>query len=78
MHTHVHVHTHTYTRACMHTQYGYSAVDLAACNGHKDVVELLLDLKADPEVTDEEILTCIATCKVRNNCMLRWKAVISL
>ena len=70
MHTHVHVHTHTYTRACMHTQDGYSAVDIAAHNGHKDVVELLLDLKADLEVTDEEILTCIATCKVHNNCTL--------
>ena len=70
--------THTHVHACMHTQDGYSSVDLAACNGHKDVVELLLDLKADPELTDEEILTCIATCKVRNNCLLSWKAVISL
>ena len=45
----------------MHTQDGYSAIDVAACNGHEDVVELLLDLKADPGLTDEQILSCIST-----------------
>jgi len=74
MRTHAHTstctHPNIHTCARLHTQDGYIAVDLAACNGHKDVVELLLDLKADPEVTTKEILTYIATCKVRNNCML--------
>jgi len=69
----MHAHTHT-TRARVHThictntytQDGYSAIDIAACNGHKDVVELLLDLKADPELTDKqvEILLCLAASKV--------------
>ena len=52
----------------MHTQDGYSAIDVAACNGHEDVVELLLDLKADPGLTDEQILSCISTSKVTAAC----------
>ena len=70
--THTHTCTHAYTRihthARMHTQDGYSAIDIAAYSGHEDVVELLLDLKADPELTDEQILSCIATSKVTAAC----------
>ena len=74
MHMHEHTHTHTHTRTCthahihthapIHTQDGYSAIDIAACSGHEDIVELLLDVKADPELTDEQLLYCIATSKV--------------
>ena len=40
---HMHVHTHI-------SQYGRTALHLAAQGGHEDVVELLLEAKADPEL----------------------------
>ena len=52
----------------MHTQDGYNAIDIAAHSGHEDIVELLLDLKADPGLTDEQLLSCIATSKVTAAC----------
>lgn len=61
-------HTHIRTHAHIHTQDRYSAIDIAACSGHKDVVELLLDVKADPELTNKEILTCVAASKVTTAC----------
>ena len=77
-HTHMHTHAHTYTHTLAHThtrtctcphihtrtQDGYSAIDIAACSGHEDIVELLLDVKTDPDLNDEQLLTCIATSKV--------------
>jgi len=37
------------------TQNGWTALHLAAEKGHEDVVELLLEAKADPEVKTEVI-----------------------
>ena len=52
----------------MHTQGGYSAIEIAALNGHENVVELLLDLEADPDLSIKEILTCYAASKVTTSC----------
>jgi len=46
-----HVCSITYTRTCTHiSQAGWTALHLAAQGGHVDVVELLLEAKADPEL----------------------------
>ena len=66
-HTRVHVHAHTYTHIHTHKD-GYSAIDIAAHSGHEDVVELLLDVKTDPELSDEQLLSCISTSKVTGTC----------
>ena len=47
--THMRTHTHT------HTQFGSNALHLAVQEGHKDVVELLLEAKADPDIPDKVI-----------------------
>ena len=40
------------------TQNGWTALHLAAQEGHEDVVELLLEAKADPELKTKVISTC--------------------
>jgi len=50
-HPHVHTHTHTYT----HTQRGYTALIAAAESQHEDIVELLIEAHADPDLQDEVI-----------------------
>ena len=63
MHTHLftHMHTHTPTQttahnaySCTHTctQDGFAALYFAVTNGHEDVVNLLLGVKADPNLSD--------------------------
>ena len=44
--THIHPHTHTHT----HVQYGYTALILAADRRHEDVVQLLIEVDADPDL----------------------------
>ena len=63
-HTHMYAHTRAHIRTCIHIQDGYITIDIAASNGHEDVVQLLLDLKGDPDLTDKEISTCVAASKV--------------
>ena len=43
--------THSHT----HTQYGYTALMAAAESQHEDVVELLTEAHADPDLQDEVI-----------------------
>ena len=47
--THTHTHTHT------HTQEGYTALMAAAESQHEDIVELLIEVHADPDLQDEVI-----------------------
>ena len=56
----VHVHAHTY-----HMQDGCTALYLAVLYGHEDVVELLLEAKADPELktkVNECTIHCTSKC----------------
>lgn len=41
---------HTHAHSC--TQYGHTALYFAAHYGHEDVVELLLEAEADPDIAD--------------------------
>ena len=61
MHAYTHIHTHTHTHIHTHTQDGYSAIDIAACSGHEDVAELLLDLKADCKIQAVEHIPVMET-----------------
>jgi len=49
-----HIYTHAHTHTC--TQYGRTALYFAASYGHEDIIELLLESKADPDLTDKVIL----------------------
>ena len=52
------MHTHTHTHTCTqhtHVQNGYTALLLAADQEHEDVVQLLIELDADPDLQDEVI-----------------------
>lgn len=48
---------HEYTFKCTHThtQAGHTALYSAASNGYEDIVEMLLQSKADPDLTDTVI-----------------------
>ena len=52
----------TYTCTCTYTctQYGQTALYFAAHYGHEDVVELLLEAMADPNLSD--MVTLTLTC----------------
>ena len=54
-HTHTHIYTHTHTHTHTHTQQGYTALMAAAESQHEDIVELLIDVHADPDLQDEVI-----------------------
>ena len=45
--------THMYTHT--HTQQGYTALIAAAESQHEDIVELLIEVHADPDLQDEVI-----------------------
>ena len=49
--THIYTHAHTH----IYTQYGRTALYFAASHGYEDIVELLLESKADPDLTDKVI-----------------------
>jgi len=65
LHTHLYTHTHqhaltyvcTWIHKCTHThtQAGHTALYSAASNGCEDIVEMLLQSKADPDLTDTVI-----------------------
>ena len=50
-------HTPTFLPTSTHThvQYGYTALLLAADEGHEDVVQLLIEVDADPDLQDQVI-----------------------
>ena len=50
--THTHTHTHTHD-----TQWGGTALRAAIEKEHEDIVELLLEANADPDLPDKVILT---------------------
>jgi len=50
---HAHPNTHMYTHTHTHTQWEGTALHAAADCGHADVVELLLEAEADPDVQNE-------------------------
>ena len=56
--THVHIHTHTRSPQM---QTGCTALYLATQEGHEDVVELLLEAKADPELKENEVVHIMET-----------------
>ena len=43
-------------------QWGVTPVSIAACKGHHDIVRMLIEAKADPNVADKVgVLVCIHT-----------------
>ena len=53
--TPTHMYTHTHTHIYIHTQQGYTALMAAAASQHEDIVELLTEVHADPDLQDEVI-----------------------
>jgi hypothetical protein len=51
-HTHTHIHTHTHTHEHAHTQYGSTALHLAAMKGHEGVAEALLKAGCSKDIQD--------------------------
>ena len=56
------IRTHVRAHSC--TQCGHTALYFATSDGHEDVVELLLQAKADPNLTD--MVTLTLTCYSKN------------
>jgi len=54
-HTHKHIHIHTHTHTHTHTQQGYTALIAAAESQHENIVEVLIEVHADPDLQDEVI-----------------------
>ena len=59
MHTHMYTHTHntTYTLTWLYTQSGETALYIAVREEREDIVELLLEASADPDVPIKVIQT---------------------
>ena len=55
VHTHTYTHTHTRTHIHTHTQQGITALIAAAVFQHEDIVQLLIEVPADPDLQDEVI-----------------------
>ena len=51
--TDVHTHTCTHTHTRLYTQWGETALHIAVDQEHEDVVELLLEANADPDLADK-------------------------
>ena len=56
-------HTHTFMHVCTHTrlytQWGETALHVAVREEREDVVEVLLEANADPDLPDKVILTVV-------------------
>jgi len=65
-----------YTCTCTHiSQNGWTALYLAALKGHGDVVELLLEAKADPELKTVNMGTlCSPNCLPNTKCIVQAEA----
>ena len=60
IHTSTHIYTHAHT---ILMQTGRTALAWAALKGHKNVVDILLNAKADPDIQDKVKLTlCVYVC----------------
>ena len=65
-HAHMYIHTSTHMYTHVHTilmQTGRTALAWAAYEGHKNVVDILLNAEANPYIQDEVKLTlCVCVC----------------